>query len=131
MQNEPEVCRICLGTEEEGEDIVTNLENTFSENGKKDKLICPCKCAGSMGMIHISCLKEWVNSKRMSYKGTKLSSFFWKKLQCELCNEPFENTMRFKLFQILEFDLPKEGEYLILESLKSAPAKVLHIFDLS
>ena len=49
-------------------------------------------------MIHNSCLKEWVNSKRLSYRGKKLQSYFWKSLQCELCNEPFEHKMRFKLF---------------------------------
>ena len=38
-----------------------------------------------MGMIHISCLKEWVNSKRLVYKGKKVQSFFWKALECELC----------------------------------------------
>ena len=84
-----------------------------------------------MGMIHNSCLKEWVNAKRLSYKGKKLQSYFWKSLQCELCNEPFENKMRFKLYQILDFDVPRGGDYMILESLKSAPAKVIHIFDLS
>ena len=57
------MCRICLGTEEEG---------AASPDGKPDKLICPCKCAGSMGMIHISCLKEWVNGKRLVYKGKKV-----------------------------------------------------------
>lgn len=57
------VCRICLGTEEEGQP---------DEEGNPDKLICPCKCAGSMGLIHISCLKEWVNSKRLVYKGSKV-----------------------------------------------------------
>lgn len=67
MSCETPVCRICLGTEEEG--------NT-AEDGQKDKLICPCKCAGSMGMIHISCLKEWVNSKRLIYKGKKFSLSF-------------------------------------------------------
>ena len=58
-----EVCRICLGTEDEG---------TPGEDGEPDRLICPCKCAGSMGLIHISCLKEWVNSKRLVYKGKKV-----------------------------------------------------------
>ena len=57
------VCRICLGTEEEG---------VPDDEGHPDKLICPCKCAGSMGMIHISCLKEWVNGKRLVYKGRKV-----------------------------------------------------------
>lgn len=74
--NGEDVCRICLGTEEEG-----NPE----EPGGTDKLICPCKCAGSMGLIHVSCLKEWVNSKRLVYKGKKVQSFFWKALECELC----------------------------------------------
>jgi len=60
---EEAVCRICLCTEEDG---------TPSEDGQPDKLICPCKCAGSMGMIHISCLREWVNSKRLVYKGKKV-----------------------------------------------------------
>lgn len=57
------VCRICLGTEDEGQP---------DEEGNPDKLICPCKCAGSMGLIHISCLKEWVNCKRLVYKGSKV-----------------------------------------------------------
>lgn len=51
-----------------------------------------------MGMIHISCLKEWVNSKRLVYKGKKVQSFFWKALECELCQEPFENRMRYRMF---------------------------------
>lgn len=62
-KSETHVCRICLGTEEEG---------TPGEDGTADTLICPCKCAGSMGMIHTSCLKEWVNSKRLVYKGKKV-----------------------------------------------------------
>ena len=116
------VCRICLGTEEEG---------TPSEDGEPDKLICPCKCAGSMGMIHISCLREWVNSKRLVYKGKKVQSFFWKALECELCQEAFENRMKYRMFQIMKFDLPNnENDYMILESIKSAPAKVIHVFDL-
>lgn len=117
------VCRICLGTEDEG---------TPDEDGQPDKLICPCKCAGSMGMIHISCLKEWVNGKRLVYKGRKVQSFFWKALECELCNEAFENRMKYRMFQIMKIDLPNDGQdYMIFESIKSAPAKVIHVFDLS
>lgn len=85
-----------------------------------------------MGLIHISCLKEWVNSKRLVYKGKKVMSYFWKSLECELCQEPFENRMKYGLFEIMKFDLPNEGsEYMIMESVKSAPAKVIHVFDLS
>jgi hypothetical protein len=112
-----------LGTEEEG---------TPDVDGSPDKLICPCKCAGSMGMIHTSCLKEWVNSKRLVYKGTKVQSFFWKALECELCNEAFENRMKYSMFKIMKFDVPSnDNNYMILESIKSAPAKVIHVFDLN
>lgn len=32
----------------------------------------------------------------------------------------------------MKFDTPNEGQdYMILESIKSAPAKVIHVFDLS
>jgi len=46
------VCRICL-----------------SETECENPLICPCKCSGSMGQIHVKCLKEWLNSKRLVYEG--------------------------------------------------------------
>lgn len=119
---EPVVCRICLGTEEEG---------TPDDDGKPDKLICPCKCAGSMGLIHTSCLREWVNSKRLVYSGKKVISYFWKSLECELCQEPFENRMKYGLFEIMRFDLPNDGQnYMVMESVNSAPAKVIHVFNL-
>ena len=67
----------------------------------------------------------------MCYKGEKLYSFFWKSLKCELCNQSFEDKMKFMMFKILKVDLPSHKQYMILESLKSAPAKVIHVFDLS
>lgn len=106
------VCRICLSESESG-----------------NPLICPCKCSGSMGQIHVTCLKEWLNSKRLVYEGIRVTSYFWKALECELCKEPFENKMRSSMFAIMQFDKP-EKNYMILESIKSAPAKVVHVFDL-
>lgn len=108
------MCRICLGEEEEGED---------------NELIYPCKCAGTMRYIHVNCLREWMNGKKLVYNGEKVKSFFWKALECELCKTPFENEMRGRLFQIMDFERP-EKDYLIMESVKSAPAKVIHVFFL-
>ena len=34
------------------------------------------------------------------------------------------------MFKILSFEIPKHKQYMILESVKSAPAKVIHVFDL-
>lgn len=44
------VCRICLGEEDEPE---------------SNPLFSPCKCAGSMGLIHLECLREWLMSKKI------------------------------------------------------------------
>ena len=78
------VCKICL----EEEDFTTT----------DNELICPCKCAGSMQYIHIECLREWLNGKKLIYNGEKVKSFFWKALECELCKTPYENKMKNKLF---------------------------------
>ena len=83
-----------------------------------------------MQHIHIECLREWLNGKKLVYNGERVKSFFWKALECELCKTPFENKMRGKLFQIMDFERP-ETEYMIMESVKSAPAKVIHVFFLN
>lgn len=44
------VCRICLGEEDEP---------------MSNPLFSPCKCAGSMGLIHLECLREWLKSKKI------------------------------------------------------------------
>lgn len=95
-----------------------------------NELICPCKCSGTMMHIHIMCLKEWLNNKKLVYHGEKVRSFFWKALECELCKTPFENKMKDTLFDIMDFDRP-DSEYMIMESVKSAPAKVIHVFMLN
>jgi hypothetical protein len=83
-----------------------------------------------MKFIHINCLKEWLNSKRMVYTGEKVKSFFWKALECELCKEAFESKMKTDLFQIIEFERPVNADYFIMESIRSHPAKVIHVFNL-
>ena len=82
-----------------------------------------------MGQIHTACLKSWLNSKKVVFEGVKVTSYFWKALECELCKQPFENKMRSSMFAIMQFDKPDDN-YMILESIKSAPAKVVHVFDL-
>ena len=68
--DEENVCRICLGEEE---DVQTN------------PLFSPCACAGSMGLIHLDCLKEWLRGKKIQRLGQVVSTYFWKNLECELC----------------------------------------------
>ena len=67
------MCRICLG----------------EESDQPDPLIQPCKCAGSMGWIHLECLREWLNSKRTRKESECVKTYCWKSLECELCKERF------------------------------------------
>jgi len=111
--DEPAVCRICLG----------------EEDTDGNELVCPCKCDGTMRYAHLICLREWFNGKRLVYSGERVRSYFWKQIECELCKEPFENKMRGELYRIMDFEYPA-SEFLIMESVKSAPAKVVHVFYL-
>lgn len=99
------------------------------EEEPDNEFIMPCKCSGSMKYIHVKCLRSWLNSKKLVYNGDRVKSYFWKALECELCKTPFENQMKTKLFQIMDFERP-DDDYLIMESVKSAPAKVIHVFFL-
>ena len=45
-----QLCRICLETSQ-------TATNPF---------IAPCKCTGSLRLIHLDCLKEWLASKKQS-----------------------------------------------------------------
>jgi hypothetical protein len=71
-----------------------------------------------------------MDGKKLVYNGEKVKSFFWKALECELCKTPFESEMKGRLFNIMNFECPSD-DYLIMESVKSAPAKVIHVFNLA
>ena len=74
LNPDEQLCRICLGEED---DTVTN------------PLLSPCKCTGSMGLIHVECLKEWLKGKKIQRIGETVSTYFWKNLECELCKTRF------------------------------------------
>lgn len=82
-----------------------------------------------MKFIHVECLKSWMNGKKLTYNGDRVKSFFWKALECELCKSALETNMKNRLFDVLDFDKP-DHDYIIMESVKSAPAKVIHVFYL-
>ncbi|KRX04038.1 SMAD/FHA domain [Pseudocohnilembus persalinus] len=94
-------CRICLeGTEEDNE------------------LIRPCKCDGTMGNIHIVCLQKWLKNKLKPKVSECAVSFLWKIFECELCKQPFPNTINIngKKFDTVEIPTP-EPPYITLEIL--------------
>lgn len=69
------VCRICLS----------------DESDQNNPLFSPCKCAGTMKYIHVDCLREWVNSKKVCKETEFSKTYFWKNLECELCMSQLPN----------------------------------------
>lgn len=75
-----EFCRICLETTETD-------ENPF---------LTPCKCSGSMGYIHYTCLQNWVHSKfHIEDKGF-YRILKWNTITCESCQYPIPEQFHYK-----------------------------------
>ena len=94
LNTDEQVCRICLGEED---DPVMN------------PLLSPCKCTGSMGLIHVECLKEWLKGKKIQRIGETVSTYFWKNLECELCKTRFPIEIELSNKQkvpILDYETP-------------------------
>lgn len=87
-------CRICL----------------CEDDDEENPLIAPCKCTGSMGLIHLSCLKTWFAGKRVMKAMEYVTTYFWKHLECELCKQayPYETKSRDgkRLLNIIDYNLP-------------------------
>ena len=115
---EGQVCRICLG----------------EENTQEDPLLSPCKCAGTMRMIHLACLREWLNSKKTQKDTEGVVTYCWKAIECELCQVRFPSTIysdgtnaekndltnreikrKGAPIDILQYDTPLEN-FVVLES---------------
>jgi len=122
-QSELPVCRICL----------------MEDNDLENPLIAPCKCAGSMRLIHHGCLKTWFSNKRIMKVTNIVTTYFWKNLECELCKTayPYETRTQDgkKLLNIIEYDTPQSlngqiAQYIVLESISSNTSKVIHVVNM-
>lgn len=52
-----------------------NMCRICHEDGSEEPLVSPCHCAGTMGMLHISCLEQWLGSSNTT--------------KCEICQFQF------------------------------------------
>lgn len=116
-------CRICHLSELEEPD-------PGLEGGDPNPMISPCKCTGTMGIIHLKCLRLWLEQKRVQkvHKGQIMVKFH--KLDCELCTTqfPFKIVYQNRIVDIVGVDKP-EKNYIILESLSNEQHKIFHIID--
>eukprot|EP01071_Lankesteria_metandrocarpae_P007698 Lankesteria_metandrocarpae@DN4758_c0_g1_i1.p1 len=105
-------CRICLCEED--------MPNV-------NPLIAPCECRGSMKYVHLQCLRTWMQGRLgVDSEGTSIS-FFWRVLDCELCQENypsmvdvspvtvgFGSALTSKYIELFQLPRPKPP-YIILE----------------
>lgn len=71
------LCRICLSEDFE----------------PSNPLFSPCKCSGTMKYIHLNCLQEWLNSRKVIKDNPFSKTYYWKNLECELCKTTYPNTV--------------------------------------
>jgi FHA domain len=100
-----------------------------------------------MKFIHLTCLQEWLDSKRVSQKLEGVYSYYWEELVCELCKEPLalSNPNKFHITYIdnisasdksknnylLNFKQPKNKKYMVLESDIECLSKAIHVIVFS
>jgi hypothetical protein len=67
----------CKEDEEESKiEVEEECRFCFEVGTPEDELVNPCKCRGTIGKVHRSCLRHWIFEKGC--------------MNCEICNEPFE-----------------------------------------
>jgi hypothetical protein len=97
-------CRICL-------ESFSTEDNQLIES--------PCKCTGTVKLLHENCLREWLKSQ-VTVKDTEtVRSYHWKKFRCDVCKQLYPEQIRFssgKYLNIIEVVHPNSN-YMIIENL--------------
>ena len=95
-------CKICLSDEATPDNF----------------LFSPCKCKGSCELVHLNCLKMWIDSKFKKQVNSIASTYNFTHFECELCKEPFPKTVHHQGKQIEMINIEKPAKpYIIFESL--------------
>ena len=83
-----------------------------------------------MGLIHLQCLRGWLETKRTRKVHGRQVIIKFKKLDCELCNTkfPYKITYNNQIVDIVGVEKP-EKNYIILESLSNETQKIFHVID--
>ena len=120
-ENENDKCWLCLN----------------SDSDINNPLICLCNCHN---YIHYECLKMYLNTKIIIYENSKkiVTTYRCEKFNCDKCLKPYPLRFRIpefnKIYKLIDFILPKETDYICLESLDyfkdKGVIKTLHIVQL-
>lgn len=110
-----------------------------SEASHENPLLGTCKCAGSVGQIHYSCLSSWLETRKQSKVSSNFKTFFWKAFECEICKTPYPLQMKAQgggnaglvnTYNLVKYDKP-QGDYMVLESLSQEKnnSRIIHIIS--
>lgn len=111
--NKPK-CRFCWQT------------NATPEN----PLLKCCTCSGSVGCIHLLCLRNWLEVKRQAKISTNFISYFWKAFECEICKKAYPLMMKAQQYKFNLVQYEKQtGDFMVLESLNQEKntSRIIHI----
>jgi hypothetical protein len=93
----------------------------------------PCKCAGTVGFIHFTCLKSWLGSKLHKKESADLTSMYWKTFECEICKSayPYSFKIATKIYKLVDIPKPPTGYYMSLESLplEKNTSRTIHVLN--
>jgi len=96
----------------------------------ENPLLGSCKCAGSVGFIHLKCLCNWLEVKRQAKNSPNFSSYYWKSFECEICKNAYPLMVKThgRTYNLVQYEKPK-GDYLVLESLSQEKntSRIIHI----
>ena len=106
-------------------------------SSKNNPLICLCDCRD---YIHYECLKVYLSSKLIITENLKktVTTYRCEKFNCDICLKPYRLRFRIpefdKTYELIDLTLPKETDYICLESLDyikyNNNIKILHIVKL-
>ena len=117
-----ELCRICF-------------DYKSTKNNPKLRL-CQCK-----DYIHYECLKAYLSTKLEIHENEKgnVRTYNCNKFNCDVCLAPYPLRFRIaefnKLYELIDINMPKELDYVILESLDyikdNGNIKTVHLVELN
>lgn len=95
-------CRICLGDEASDDNL----------------LVSACKCSGSCALVHVDCLKIWIDSKVKKESKGPATVYNFSKFECELCKSPYPVTIQNGSISVDLMTVEKPNKpYIVLESI--------------
>lgn len=107
-KGEQTVCKYCL---------LDTVAETTDELDNLMLYICDC-CEG----VHFHCLKVWMQYKIVQKTTQNVTSYQWKKLDCEICLKQWPKKIKFKgqVHELIALNRPA-GPYMIIEKPSNDP----------